>query len=162
VAGAAVGDGAAAAAHDRRRIVASPDLGVLARGVLVDAVLRVLRNPDGKVQESIDDYSYRRADAVADGSLYLTDDEWALLAGPGSAVASNSFTIVPYGVRGHGPVRVPPFLLERVVTAESATIQGRAAAEALMVDACRVERPDGAGAVNEVTGRVEPRWAAGV
>lgn len=80
------------------RIIASPDLGVLARGVLVDAVLRVLRNPDGKVQESIDDYSYRRADAVADGSLYLTEDEWALLAEPGSAVASNSFTIVPYGV----------------------------------------------------------------
>lgn len=46
------------------------------------------------------------------------------------------------------------------VTAESATLQGRAAAEALMVDACRIERPDGAGAVNEVTGRVEPRWAA--
>lgn len=29
-----------------------------------------------------------------------------------------------------------------------------------MVDACRVERPDGAGSVNEVTGRTEPRWAA--
>ena len=48
-------------------------------GVVVQMVLRVMRNPDGKVQESIDDYAYRRADAVADGALYLRDYERRLL-----------------------------------------------------------------------------------
>lgn len=81
------------------RVTASTDLGVLMRGVLVDAVLRVLRNPDGKVSESIDDYTYRRSDTVADGSLYLTDAEWALLepVTPGASPASGAFTIRPGG-----------------------------------------------------------------
>jgi hypothetical protein len=136
--------------------------------VLVDAVVRVLRNPDGKLQESIDDYSYRRADSVADGALYLTDEEWRLLR-PECVGDVGGVHDRPAGAAGSDPVRVPVWAVAVSagvdvvpVTAESATVQGRAAAEALMVDACRVERPDGAGAVNEVTGRVEPRWAAGV
>lgn len=81
------------------RVAASADLGVLTRGVLVDAVLRVLRNPDGKVSETIDDYTYRRSDTVADGSLYLTDDEWALLEPALSGASSGgAFTIRPGGV----------------------------------------------------------------
>lgn len=75
------------------RIAADPDLALIARGVAVDAVLRVLRNPDGKIQEAIDDYSYRRADPVADGALYLTDRELAQLAPVWTA--SGAFTIRP-------------------------------------------------------------------
>lgn len=47
--------------------------------VQVEMVLRVLRNPDGKSQESIDDYSWRRDGAVSSGLLYATDDELAEL-----------------------------------------------------------------------------------
>lgn len=60
----------------------------LVAGVVADAVIRVLRNPDGKVQESIDDYTYRRADAVADGSLYLTASEIASLSPVRSRIGS--------------------------------------------------------------------------
>lgn len=43
-------------------------------------VLRVLRNPEGKLQESIDDYSYRRDEVVSSGRLHITDDELDVLA----------------------------------------------------------------------------------
>jgi hypothetical protein len=66
----------------------------LVAGVVIRAVLRVLRNPEGKVQESVDDYSYRRADAVSDGSLYISASDLALLTTtPG--VARGAFTIRP-------------------------------------------------------------------
>lgn len=45
--------------------------------VVVAMVLRVLRNPDGKLEESIDDYSYRRDSAMSTGGLYVTTDELA-------------------------------------------------------------------------------------
>jgi hypothetical protein len=66
----------------------SDDHAVVVAGRLADAVARVLRNPDGKVQESIDDYAYRRSDAVADGTLYLSPEDVLVLSGapaPGSA-----------------------------------------------------------------------------
>lgn len=63
--------------------------------VVCSMVLRVLRNPDGKVQESLDDYAYRRADAVADGVLYATPDELDRLSPVGSS--TNAFTITPAG-----------------------------------------------------------------
>ena len=86
------------------RIAGDEDLAVIVAGVAVEAVLRVLRNPDGKVQESIDDYSYRRSDTVADGELYLTDRELAQLAPrqPPAAGGGGAFTIRP-GARGPGP-----------------------------------------------------------
>lgn len=63
--------------------------------VLSAAVLRVLRNPDGKVSETIDDYAYRRADGVSDGSLYLTADELARLTPAAVDVTRGAFTIRP-------------------------------------------------------------------
>ena len=63
-------------------------------------VLRVLRNPDGKRQETIDDYSWTRDNAVSAGLLYLSDEELALL-GP-SGAASNAFSIRPYGAPDGG------------------------------------------------------------
>ncbi|MFB7739574.1 Gp19/Gp15/Gp42 family protein [Streptomyces sp. NPDC056112] len=42
-------------------------------------VLRVLRNPEGKRQESIDDYSYTIDSSRSAGELYLTDNEAAEL-----------------------------------------------------------------------------------
>ncbi len=83
--------------------------GDILRGTVVAVVcamaLRVLRNPDGKVSETIDDYTYRRSDAVSDGRLYVADDELALL-GPNQG-AGGAFTIRPAGTPGF---RTSPFL----------------------------------------------------
>ena len=72
--------------------------GRLSAELLVDveteAVIRKVKNPDGKVAEGIDDYNYRLNENARKGELFLTDDEWALLA-PGSP--SGAWTISPYG-----------------------------------------------------------------
>ncbi len=57
-------------------------------GIVCSMVLRVLRNPDGKRQESIDDYSWTRDEAVSAGLLYVADDELRLLSGSQSRVRS--------------------------------------------------------------------------
>ena len=49
--------------------------------VMTAVALRVLRNPDGKRQETIDDYSWTRDNLVASGQLAMTGEEIALLAG---------------------------------------------------------------------------------
>ncbi len=54
------------------------------------AVIRVLRNPDGKLTERIDDYSWTRDSSTATGSLCLTDEEWAELT---PTASSDSFSI---------------------------------------------------------------------
>lgn len=64
--------------------------------VEANAVVRKVRNPDGKMQERIDDYSYGYSQDAARGDLYLTDDEWALILPHGSRGA---WTIAP----GHRP-----------------------------------------------------------
>lgn len=49
--------------------------------VVCAMVLRVLKNPESKRQESIDDYSWTRDTAVSSGALYVSDDELGLLTG---------------------------------------------------------------------------------
>lgn len=58
-------------------------------------VLRVLRNPEGWDQESIDDWSGRRNALVADGILRITDEELAAIT-PGRATR-RSVRLVVYG-----------------------------------------------------------------
>ena len=57
-------------------------------------VLRVLSNPDGKLEESQDDYRYRLDSAVSSGALYLSDAELARL-GEGDDGADGAWTIGP-------------------------------------------------------------------
>lgn len=65
-------------------------------------VLRVLNNPDGKFEESGDDYSYRRDQAVSTGMLYLSAAEEALI-GAGDGTSEGAWTIKPAGWnRGEG------------------------------------------------------------
>ena len=64
--------------------------------VMSSMVLRVLRNPDGKVQEALDDYSYRRADGLAGGFLYATEEELNRLR-PSLRRAGGAFSIRPGG-----------------------------------------------------------------
>lgn len=54
-------------------------------------VLRVLTNPDGKRQESIDDYSYTVDSSRSRGEVYLSDDEEDELRPP----KKTAFSIVP-------------------------------------------------------------------
>lgn len=63
-------------------------------GVVCAMVARVIRNPDGKRSETIDDYSYTRDNTVSAGELRLTGAERDILSPP----ASSAFTITPYAV----------------------------------------------------------------
>lgn len=72
--------------------------------VMVTAVLRVLKNPDGLTQESVDDYTYRRDEAVSAGLLYFSDDELDGLV-PGSGKSGRAYMVDPlsdYAARFEG------------------------------------------------------------
>lgn len=73
----------------------------LVRMVLVAMVKRVLMNPDGLQQETIQDYSYTRAGADTAGGLYVSDAELDLLAatdvGTGGAFTIRPVALVPPG-----------------------------------------------------------------
>lgn len=49
------------------------------RGVVVEVVARRARNPEGKQNERIDDYSYGLSDTSAKPDLWPTEAEWAEL-----------------------------------------------------------------------------------
>lgn len=54
--------------------------------VIVEAVLRVVRNPEGFTQETDGNYSYILS-SEHNGKLYITDDEWeelGITANPGA------------------------------------------------------------------------------
>lgn len=65
----------------------------IAEMVVSNAVIRKVKNPDGKQNERIDDYSYGLTEEAARGSLFLTDEEWALLA---PASSSGAFSVSPH------------------------------------------------------------------
>jgi hypothetical protein len=67
-----------------------------ARNVVVAMVMRMLKNPDGLVSESIDDYSYRRATNAASGVMSVSPEEIALLT-PGGRSRFVSRRTVAYG-----------------------------------------------------------------
>jgi hypothetical protein len=60
--------------------------------VLATAVLRVMKNPDGKRQESIDDYSWQRDQSISAGLLYISDEELADIT-PGATISGRAYTI---------------------------------------------------------------------
>lgn len=65
------------------------------RVVVCRMVLRVLRNPDSKAVEGVDDYKFTRHESAASGHLYLTDDDLALLS---PASATSAWSIRPHYV----------------------------------------------------------------
>lgn len=63
------------------RVTADPDYADLVRLTVAAAAVRVLRNPQGWRQYSIDDASFTRDTVMSAGLLYLTDGELAMLRG---------------------------------------------------------------------------------
>ncbi len=63
------------------RMATDTDYADLVRLTVAAAAVRVLRNPDGWRQYSIDDASFTRDQVISAGLLYLTDDELAQLRG---------------------------------------------------------------------------------
>ena len=63
--------------------------------VVAAMVIRVMRNPDGKLSESIDDYKYTRSELLASGLLHVTGDELADIS-PGRR-SRRSVRLVAYG-----------------------------------------------------------------
>ena len=68
-----------------------------------DAVLRVVRNPDGYLSETDGGYTYQLQSDLSSGKLTITDEEWEIL---GVKPAARMTVIVPNLV---APVRGPLF-----------------------------------------------------
>lgn len=62
--------------------------------IVAAVVIRVLRNPEGYLTETLDDYTYRRDSAVSAGVLYVSDAEVEQLR-PTARRRRGAFTIVP-------------------------------------------------------------------
>jgi hypothetical protein len=75
------------------RVADNTNLRSVAIQVQCAMVLRLLNNPDGKLSETIDDYTYRLDAAVSTGALYVSDAEVALLAD--TATSGGAFSIKP-------------------------------------------------------------------
>ena len=71
--------------------------------VIPQVVARRVRNPEGKQNERIDDYSYGLTAEAASVDLMLTPTEWELLTPDDDARDDGAFTISPYGAH-HGGV----------------------------------------------------------
>lgn len=61
------------------RVAASPTYEQTVIMVEADMVIRLLKNPDGFIQESDGNYSYMRSQALATGRLQVLPEEWDLL-----------------------------------------------------------------------------------
>lgn len=68
--------------------------------VLAAMAIRVLRNPDGVRQWSVDDYSETRDGTISAGALYLSEDELSLLGLAIGAKPRRAFSVGPDG-SGH-------------------------------------------------------------
>lgn len=75
------------------------NLNALDRQILADVISEVVarraRNPDGKRNERIDDYSYTLDAAAAAVELTLTADEWARLSQDGSTSGAYMPVLTP-------------------------------------------------------------------
>ncbi len=76
------------------RVADGSPLPTLVGAVVSNAVIRKINNPDGKVQEGVDDYNYRYSENARRGELFFTDEELGLLAPSGGVGA---WTIRPFG-----------------------------------------------------------------
>lgn len=76
------------------RVALDPVYAALVNKIIAQIVCRKIKNPDGKQNERIDDYSYGLGSEAARADLKPTEDEWEELA-PGNSAGSEAFTIRP-------------------------------------------------------------------
>ncbi|WP_423058702.1 Gp19/Gp15/Gp42 family protein [Brevibacterium linens] len=74
------------------RVVSDSVYAALVKKIVAQIVGRKVKNPDGKQNERIDDYSYGLGSEAARADLKPTEDEWEELA-PGTSAGSEAFTI---------------------------------------------------------------------
>lgn len=88
------------------------DLDNLDRQILADVISEVVarraRNPDGKRNERIDDYSYTLDAAASAVELTLTADEWARLSQDGSTSGAYMPVLTPAPWLGGRNADTPP------------------------------------------------------
>lgn len=77
------------------------------RLVIKEAVARRVRNPDGKDNERIDDYSYGLVDDAKKVGISITDEEWAMLSPDGSSSGAFMPTATPQWWTGGRPPHYP-------------------------------------------------------
>jgi hypothetical protein len=65
--------------------------------IVVDMVLRVLKNPEGLRSENLGQYAYVRDNTLSSGALYVSLEEAATIAGALSVSTGRAFSIRPYG-----------------------------------------------------------------
>jgi hypothetical protein len=70
----------------------------LAKTMIVDAVLRVYRNPSGATQETASVYSVSRSKDAASGLLYFPEDELDALRGSGKRRQFGTIQTAPWRV----------------------------------------------------------------
>lgn len=66
-------------------------------------VLRVLRNPEGIRQWSVDDASFTRDNTISAGGLYASADEVRLLTGLASSARRGAFSVTPSALPTSAP-----------------------------------------------------------
>ncbi len=82
------------------RLEANPYFGEIVRRVCADAVIRLVRNPEGYVQETEGNYTYMLSQAYSDGRLNITPDEWADLGVKKSIGVVHVVPMLPPSLRG--------------------------------------------------------------
>lgn len=68
----------------------------LVAGRIAGAVARVLRNPEGLVEETVGGETSRWAQGAAAAGLYLSEDDWAVIAVP-AVLVGGAFTVSLWG-----------------------------------------------------------------
>lgn len=79
--------------------VAAADLRADVVRVLATAVLRVMKNPDGYKQESVDDWAGTRDGSAASGALHFTDAELSSLVPGGNGRSFSVDLLATYATR---------------------------------------------------------------
>lgn len=68
-----------------------------------NAVVRLLRNPDGFISESDGDYSYQKSGRLATGALEILEHEWALLGASSGIFLINLKVKTPFEYANYTP-----------------------------------------------------------
>lgn len=76
-----------------QQIVDGNVLASAVKTVVCQSVIRKIKNPDGKQNERIDDYSYGLSQDAARVDLFITDDEWSMITPRGTSGAAFSIRL---------------------------------------------------------------------